>query len=239
MADTFGAATLPLATPVTGEAAGDPGLTRIVNYLQAWLNARDLGAFHAVVPAGQSAVIVNKAYTHDPAQFLLNEKDLPSLYLFRTGGRQVEWLAEDWDISHDTLQLYWVLADREQNFQRLRTTLASGLHKEIYHAIETGRHPAYVLAGDTDPKAATLGSLLYTAANVFAIDVGTWDVGKLNVQMTDGKPAQFDRVGIKLELQERRFLDIVADYPPNTGTGGLDFTLTTPDKARDLVVGKV
>jgi hypothetical protein len=40
----------------------------------------------------------------------------------------------------------------------------------------------------------------------------------------------------KIGITERRVLDIVADFP---AVRGLDLTITTPDKARDLAVGKL
>ncbi len=233
MSDLFGALPLPLVAPTAGEAAGDPGLTRLANYLKAWINAECAAAFRAVFPVAASALVVNHAFTHSPHENF-NDADCPSLYLWRTGGEAAERVAEDYDITHDTLQLYWVFPPASAETQKLRATLASAIQKQVVHAVETGRHPAYVLAGDPDATSATLGSVIYRLANIYAIDVGAWDVGKLQVQMKSGPPRAYDRLGIKILLQEQRVLDIEADF---SATDGLDLTITNSDGTRTLAVG--
>ncbi len=234
MGDKFGALALPPGSPATGEAAGDPCLSRLGAYLMAWLNVEALTGFRAVFPATGLANVVGRVFTHDPQQLAFNEKDLPALYLFRTGGEPVERLAEDYDITHDVVQLYWVYPAAAQETNRLRRPMAAAIHKSIYHAIETGRHPSYMLAGDTDPTAASRGSIIYNAAGLFAIDVGAWDMGKLSIAVKGGDARNYDRVGVKLNIQELRTLDIVADY---AALGGLDVTIKNSDGTRTLAVG--
>jgi hypothetical protein len=240
MGDTFGAAALTLETPVAGEAAGDPGLSRIANYLQACINADAATDFHTVFPETAFPNVVRHAFTHDPRRFVLNDKVLPSLYLFRTGGNRVERLSEDIDLSHDTLQLFWILPDKAQERQRDRVTLFSRIHKQIAHAIELGRHPAYVMAGDADETAASLGSVIYRVAGIYSIVCGAWECQPIQIHVvdekTDRKSASFEKLGVQFELAEQRTLDIVADFP---AIQGADLTITTPDRARDLAVAKL
>jgi hypothetical protein len=53
---------------------------------------------------------------------------------------------------------------------------------------------------------------------------------------TQSGPCMFERLGMTLELQEKRTLDIETDFVQLQGLG---LTITTPDKARDLAVGKL
>ncbi len=234
MGDQFGALALPPTAAVTGEAAGDPCLSRIANYLKAWLNVECLTAFRSVFPTAASAAVVNHAFIHDPAQCVFNERDCPSLYLFRTGGEAAERVSEDYDITHDVVQLYWVFPPVAPETQRIRSPMASAVQKEVVHAIEIGRHPAYVLAGDPDATASSQGSVIYRVAGIYAIDVGAWDVSKIQVQMQDGKPKTYDRLGIKILLQEQRTLDIVTDF---SAASGLDLTIKNSDGTRTTAVG--
>lgn len=231
MSDTFGAITLPGTPPAPGDdSVGDPLLARLSDFLAAVINAEGAEEWEALAPGSKP---VKSVFTHNPNEFDFNEKYLPALFLDRVSGDDWEWFAEDYDISHDTLRLLWIFPNATQDKRRARSGFINRVVKECIHAIELGRHPAYVLDTDQDPAAATLGTNIYNAASIFAIDWAGYST-EPTVIKTSAEPRRYVCVNAKLKLQERRILD--PDSFP--AASGLDVTITTPDGAHDLSVGK-
>jgi hypothetical protein len=156
MADRYGALELDVPLAAEGEAAGDPALTVIANYLKAVINACATTAWRQIAPelgkAGKDSP-VNSVFTHDPEEAKFTEKSLPALYVFRSQGGITQDDGEDYRIVRSTVTCWWIYRPTTQNKTALRASFANAIAKVIDDAIDTGRHPAYVRDGDTDPRA--------------------------------------------------------------------------------------
>lgn len=257
MTDSYGALELPAPAPNPhfdqagkrqgNEAVGDPCLTRLVDYFQAFTNAMVTDAWHAVSPRERP---VESAFTHDPNEVVFSTNDLPAYFLFRQGDESaLERLANDIDIEHSKLRLLWVFPPRAQDDRKLRYPFVNAIVKSLIRAIEVGRHPSYVLAGDPDVTAEEFGSVIYRVANIFKINWRGYKLQPVIISMDsgtsrarDGAQGEYMAVDAHLELQERCIMDTAVDFPttssPSQPGGGNTLTITTPDKARDLAVAK-
>jgi hypothetical protein len=233
MADTFGAETIPLSLPLAGEEISDPGVSRLADFFMAVINANATANWETVMPG---ALPVSTAFTHNPEEVSFNERDLPALWLNRVGEDPLEWLAEDYDIAHVTMRLLWVFPAARQEVQKDRNTFVNGIAHILAHCIELGRHPAYVLPGDPDPTATTQGSVIMRVAGLWELKWNGYKSGLGLHIKTTSETRNYYCLDAKIGVSERRTFDIVADFP---ATKGLDLTITTPDKARDLAVGKL
>jgi hypothetical protein len=160
VADTFGAITLPAGVPASGEPVTDPALGVLLSFLQAVLNAQLSAAWNAVNPATTPPQLpVRHTYPHNPQERWFGRDKVPALYLFRSStnpGTQ-ERDGEDFYRSKDRLTLYWVFPPVKQDIHRTRDPILSGIAKALGVALEKGRHPAWVVAGDlADPDAIKL-----------------------------------------------------------------------------------
>lgn len=232
MSDTVGADTLPIQPPSAGEAVADPCLSRLVAYFKAVVNRYSGDAWRTVMPKSDP---VGFTFTHNPEETNFNERTLPAFYLYRLGEDPLEWLAEDYDISHAKLRLLWIFPVAGQDTQAFRSTFVNGIAACLKHFIELGRDPSYVLAGDTDPRAASEGSVIYRVANIWEIQWKGYKSGLGVPIRTVSNQRKYYHMAADISLSERRFIDIEADFP---ALSGFDVTVTTPDKARDLSVGK-
>ncbi len=154
MADTFGALELPLVAPAPGHQPGDAALGPLSSFCAAILNAYGTTAWQSVAPG---MPCVRTTYTHDPTDYVFNEKDLPALYLTRNRGK-AEWLADDWCISRDTIAGWWVFPPEPQAKQRVRDNITNGLVRLLQAAIARGADPAWQWSGDTRPTSTTLAT---------------------------------------------------------------------------------
>lgn len=155
MPEYYGALPLPTATPTGDEAAGDPALRYILEYLQAVLNAECTSAVSSVWRGSQAVVTI---FAHDPGEVVFNERDLPALFLYRESEPSMLWEGHDWRIARDQLSLLWVMPPGVQGSRRVRMPLINAIIKCVDKAIESYRHPAWVATGETDPTAATLAA---------------------------------------------------------------------------------
>lgn len=155
MTDTYGVLALPAPAPGAGDVATDPALKVLLDFAQAILNA-ELSTAWAVPYPGVSPV--QATFAHDPERESFVDKNLPALYGFRAPRTPSEWMAEDYEVAHDTITLQLVMASTAQARTLLRSPLLNGAAKALDSAIWLDRHPAYVKVGDTDPKAATLAA---------------------------------------------------------------------------------
>ncbi len=165
MTDTYGGAlAIPLTAPAEGSTVGDPAISIFADFFKAVLNANAPIAWTAVMPPVVTATktvtypVVRTVLTHDPREIEFSEADLPALYMDRTGGKAPIWQTEDWRVSPDTWTLLWVFPNAVQAKQKLRNSITNALAKIIDRAVERTRDPAYVAAGDPDPRAASIAA---------------------------------------------------------------------------------
>lgn len=174
MADRFGAISLPASPPAKDEALTDPLLTYALGYFKAVINANGTAAWQARIPDG--SIPVNKTHPHDPLELSFVENDLPALYMWETDGSEgtTERLAEDIFIDHRNVHVLWIMPPEPEEKQKYRVQFTNAVRKSLILAIERGRHPAWVVSGDTDPQAATRGSVFMRWAGIIAVDLSRW-----------------------------------------------------------------
>lgn len=168
MADNYGNPTIPLPVPAAGETVTDSGLSRFGDFCKTILNTYGQTAWNAVAPpitgaatsAANGAIpLVRSVLTHNPEQIVFNEKDLPAIYLDRVSGERPYWYAEDYRNTEDRWRLLWVFRPSQQYTQVARNSFTNGIVKVLDRAIEDIRDPAWALASDTDPLAASVAAL--------------------------------------------------------------------------------
>ena len=163
MSDFFGDLQFPVQVPGATDSVHDPALDKIGAYLAACLNA-NLNASWGAVNPGQPFVKV--VQTNSPSDSTFNEKDLPALFLWRNAMNN-EQTTDDWTEVISDVTLLWVPQNAVQAKRSLRSPGVNGFTKVVTRALELGRTPAWIDAGDTDPTAATLGSVLLERARLF------------------------------------------------------------------------
>lgn len=151
--DLFGGTSVPLPAPAAGEQPGDRAVGVLADFFRAFLIANATAAWQSVAP-GQSPCAA--AFTHDPQDYVFNEKTLPAIYVTRTSGKY-EVLGDDadWETTRDLIKAWWIFPPAPQERQRARDNITNGIAKALVVAVSRGRDPSYVAPTDTDPNAAS------------------------------------------------------------------------------------
>lgn len=175
MADIFGVLELPIPVPQgdsanPDESPGDPLLDVSLDYFATLLNTYGGSAWSKIAP-NTKPVKTTKANDPDAD---LDTKDLPTLYLWRSGGDKSDWHAEDILLQRDNLTLYWLLPISRKEFRNFRSNMMPALEKILAQGVHRNRDPAWVWPGDTDPTAATQGSVFSKTAGWFEMHLGKW-----------------------------------------------------------------
>lgn len=221
--DQWGLIRIPLQPPTAaqadGEGQGDPCLWIYLQFLKAFLQT-DAQATALWTAAGMApdGVVVNAIRAHGPGDddgepfgLGLSTKDLPCLYMWRHGGSDsssVEQIAEDWRVETSNVRLLWVFPDAVVGTQRSRQTFVNALAKCIDDAIERGRTPSFIVAGDPDPLAPSEGSFVHTFTEVYSINATHWGPAKVRISVVGDKDAgaassfQKPALEMRFELKE-------------------------------------
>jgi hypothetical protein len=160
MADTFGLTSLPLASPVGTASIADPGRDVLLSFLSAVITAECATAW-AVRAPGEP--VIRNGYAHDPNEEDFVAKRLPALYVYRGDAKPGQFT--DAEFGDETpVNALWVFPPAPSLRQYERRAIAQGLSRAIHKALGplNGRHPSWVVAGDTDPYAAAYGSSVLT-----------------------------------------------------------------------------
>lgn len=237
MADSYGGQSLPLssvgAAVVLETGTPDPLLTRLCSYFKACANAR-LGTEFAAAMApnrsgGTGQVPVMFALEHDPELFEFNDKQLPALFIYRSGddAGTYEDLTTDMRVSTETVTVLWVLPSGTQEKQAIRARFPSKLFHLFDALIEANRDPAWLVVGDADANAATQGSSLAAGLNLFRLRFSRGPKRKpLVIRPVDDKPlAPYPAYEALIEVREM----LVRDPARNAALGGANVILRTED----------
>lgn len=233
MTDSLGQLQFPAGT---GTPITDTFLQTLRDFVKAVVNS-DLGvAWLAVAPgvgpSGAASVpISTTGIVTDDGDFgiAVNERDMPALFVWREELEGWRWLAADYWVRRSTVRMQWIPPAVPQDRRRLRWAFMNGLFECVQMALEQfGRHPAWIAGGDTDPKAATEGSLFWTFAGAWSLTFGKTKRALRVEQMLDGGTKQYPVVECDLIVEERALPGVgVHDF---TFDGGLQETITTaPD----------
>jgi hypothetical protein len=224
MPDLWGPLPIPNVPPEEGEAAGDPLLSTLLSYLRAFLVDDDNGeaAWDAPGVAPRMA-FMQKVFAHDPRRREFNERDLPSLYGWRSEMQAPDQVADDIRTRVSVLTLLWVFPTAPQAFQASRDPMINAIGHGVDLAIERGRTPSWVVAGDPDPLAAMFGSLVWTFLSVARLNAGTVRPAALDVPVKGGEMRSYAAVEMTITVEEILTIDLTR-FDAMAG-GGLDLKL--------------
>lgn len=206
MADVFGGLTLPAPAPLQGEAVTDPLLGHLGAFLRASLTADLKVAWAAVAPREP---MVRRVLLHNPEKCDVTDKDFPSLYVWRSKTTPVS-LSDDVVSDEASIRVLWPFAPTNALTLSSQLPIFNGIVKSVRRSLLLGRHPAWIVAGDTDPQAPTRGSLLWKYTGIANVRIEKADpdedivverlsnVGKLNA---------YPAIIIDIEVTETLSLD--------------------------------
>lgn len=166
MSDTFGLLELPVPVPddPRTESAGDPVLDVIAAFVRAVLIFEIGAAWNNLYP-GKPLVFTD---THAPDESAFTSKRTPCLFVYRADSPEPQRVrsTQSWEIVRCPVALLLVPPPPTQDKQKLRTKMRNAVDKAVRAAIRQGRHPAWVVPGDTYYDAATYGSVLVRHAKL-------------------------------------------------------------------------
>lgn len=232
MPDAFGLVQAPVQVAASGTASGDTILTTIGAFLQAFLNDKAQTAWTAIAP---NTKVVESAWADEPPSSF-STKDLPALFVYRTGETKEEWVGDGILLSTSEITVLWVMRAATQDTQKKRVAFRNAIGKLVNLGIERGRTPGFVVVGDTDPLAATQGSLLYPRLGAWALNYRKSKPRTFMDQMPAKAEQQpFDALEMTLELQEQltigldKYTTVVGTDVKITNIGGTIIDHVTPN----------
>lgn len=224
MSDQLGALELPVTLAPATASAGDPALDAFAGYLQAVLNANvgpawsDAAGFSGVAP-GQK--VVQTVATTNPENGAFQKEDMPILFVWRPqeGDASEQW-ADDIVRVQTKLALLWVTRPADQAKREARSPIANAVAATIRRALYQGRDPAWVDPADTDPTAATDGSVLMIRAGLSQWpQLTTCKPQSITIQIDESEPRPYWAVGGSIEISECFATDVsVAGSSPTSPT---------------------
>jgi hypothetical protein len=179
MPDTYGAETLPVTAPGATATVSDRALDVLGAWMYAVINAECSAAWTAVA-AGEP--ILRGYQTQDPGGQDFNENLLPHLFLFRAQANPAHFEDGNWG-TDSTVTMLFVFPPAEQSKAARRMAIFNGLQKAVHRALgpRNGRHPSWVVAGDTDPDAAVWGSSILTHAGLVWCESNPWNIAEVRI----------------------------------------------------------
>lgn len=236
MSDTFGALSLPLATPAAGETVGDPLLGVTLSFFAAVLNASAPAAWRAVYKDVPLAAVVKRVFPTNAQKTSFTNAELPALFLFRESVSDPERIAEDWLTRESILRLWWIPPVAIIDKRELRSAMNNAIATVLLAAVERNRDPAWKVVGDLDPRAAAEGSDFSAFAGWMEFTIGAWKPDTLVLQVTGETSSQtadqprYEGLSLACKVTERLVEDL-GRYAPTQTTR---LTVQTPD---GLVLG--
>jgi hypothetical protein len=226
MTDIYGGLALPA---VAGEFAGkalDPALDAITSYLQAVLPVRLGAAWASVAPRED---IVRTVCTVNPRDCLVAPQMLPALFVWR-GPAQMTREAEDYLITRTQLGCTWLLWWDEPLKRERRLPFQGAIVKAIHESLCRGRHPAWVVPGDTTRGAATRGSVLQQQAGLLE-PFGAMSAAEIDIMLEQkgGTAVAYKALSLTIPIAERMERDptlftvpTISTSDPQNGNVGTD-----------------
>lgn len=213
MADTLGTVQIPALA--TDSPLGDPLLGYLLPF---WKQALTNALTNVWAVACPNVPVVKTIDARNPKDFTLTTTELPALFVDRIGTDPIVHAAADYYKVPTRLRVWWVLPRLELKFRRQRSNIVQAATAALMFATEwTARAPGYVVAGDTDPAAATKGSLIWSFAKIWSIDWMKGGPDKLVLDLGKEGKQSFDCVVWNLQLNERLSIDPTAHAVALTG----------------------
>lgn len=224
MTDFYGAQPLPATDGVSvakrGDHARDRALDAIAGYLKATLVSQLGSVWEAIAPSNE---LVAETFTIDPADALVNPAQLPALFVWR-GPASFTREAEDYLTARTPVNIVWLLW-WDGPLKRERFLPFQGQLMLAAHSLLTrGRHPSWVVAGDTTPGAATRGSVLVQQAGLVE-PIREMRSQPLDVALDPGKtgtPVRYKALSLTVPIAERMARDPALFTVPSIDTANPD-----------------
>jgi len=162
MADTYGDLTIPAQLPAdTGQTESQP-VDRVLDCFGAYLKAVLIANVGAMWDAAAPSLkpIVRRVFTADPEDVLLNEAHLPALFVWDAEQNNHQQIADDWWTTDRSIVVLWMFEPGNITQREFRMRVQNAVTTTIHHELAMGRNPAWIDPTDTDPTAATRGSVL-------------------------------------------------------------------------------
>ena len=162
MSDTYGDLTVPAQLPDEfGPGQGKP-VDRVLDcfgsFLKAVLIANVGEMWQAVAPG--LAPVVKGVFTADPEDVLLNDSQLPALFVWEPELGNHQQIADDWWTTDRTIVVLWMFEPGDIVKRESRMRVQNAITSTIHHELAMGRNPVWVDDTDTDESACTRGSVL-------------------------------------------------------------------------------
>lgn len=207
MSDIYGPLALPVPAAAAGAAVADPLLDTLLAFFRAVLIRQAGAAWLAAAPATSSVVKIARA--HNPSENSFVDDKTPGLFLWRSKVDPAVDIAADWRVRPSTLTLQWIFwPTAKQELKRQWDPFLNAMSC-LDAAVELGRDPGWVVTGDTDPEAATSGSLLWKYAQVFSLKMGGVQRRAVVITMADNSTRMtYDALEMSIDVRERLTRDM-------------------------------
>lgn len=245
-ADKYGGLELPMPQGQLGDKAVDKALDAIGGYIKA-VAEYNLGAAWAAVAPSERA-LVRTVFTVKPDDALINPAQLPGLFLWR-GSSQSNREGEDYLITRTQVSCLWLIWWDEPLKREKRLPFQGAFTLHAHAALAKGRHPAWLVPGDTTDGASYRGSVLVKQAGLFQpIDqLATTEIEVVLDPEKTQQPVRYKALSLTFQIAERMFRDpagwasATSTATPNNATpaypqaAALDLTLTQGGSELDLL----
>lgn len=241
MTDLYGGCALPATPGDFGQDAADKALDAIGAYLGAVLEVQLGAAWGAVAP---NEPLIRGVRKVNPANALTNNNHLPALYLWRGRSQRTRY-ADDYLIARTQVTCLWLLWWDSPTKREQRMPFQGAFTHAAHSALARGRHPAWIVPGDTVAGAATRGSVLVQQAGLFQPidDLETQEIEIALDPEKTGNPVHYKALSLSFVIAERMFRDpalfsvpTISTSAPNNANPGAGY----PDAAAlDLTVKQV
>lgn len=240
MADKYGATIFPVPVVAdTGEfppeaVAGDPLLGYLANFVTKIVRLNCEAVWKSVSP---STPIIKTVYADEPENGFSAEW-LPCLFVFRPGRETrelvetFEQVADEYRFMKSRVVARWIMNPVQAANNRRRNSIFDAVRKAIDAAVNIGRHPAWIVPGDTDLKAALQGSSLCNFSGAASIELDHAAPGQYRHKMALPAPDKlYDELKLSFVVEEllNRDLNLVGE--PNLK---VEEQVTSPDQGTGL-----
>jgi hypothetical protein len=183
MSDLFGLLSFPAPVPAAGAALTDPALDMVLAFMKAVINADVGAAWAARCPTDPTPVAFT--FNHNPDLESFNTNETPAIYAWRADDNGTERHSQDLVVDSSGFNCLWVPPTGGQEDRRSREAIRNGIKKSLRSAFAQGRHPAWVLAGDTYYEPEDYGSVLLKHTNLAKIRLGAFRAHELVIDSPD------------------------------------------------------
>lgn len=203
MTDTLGNVQIPALN--TDTPPGDPLLSTLLAFWSQCLTNALTPVWAITCP---NIPVVKTTDARNPVDLTLTTTELPALFLDRLSYDPLTWEAADYPKLTSHLKLWWVLPRLDLKRRRQRSNIMQAAIAAVMFQTEwTGRAPGLIFPGDTDPIAATQGSLLLKFANVWSINWKKIDDSKLVLDLGNEGKQSFDCITWNIDVSEKISID--------------------------------